>query len=102
MTEIRYMTFQESLDLDEDEFAKAVIIQYKECQPGKTITREELDAVIEWADSAREEGYNLNKLLTGEGSVRIHDGWILCSQTRKAVGQGSRDEAETGGRVLDS
>ena len=102
MTEIRYMTFQESLDLDEDEFAKAVIIQYKECQPGKTITREELDAVIEWADSAREEGYNLDKLLKGEGSVRIKDGWFRFSQTRKAVGQGSWDEAETGGRVLDS
>jgi hypothetical protein len=79
------MTFQESLDLDEDEFAEAVIIQYKECQPGKTITREELDAVIEWADSAREEGYDLNKLLSGEGSVRFHDGWFRFSNTRNAV-----------------
>jgi hypothetical protein len=69
MDKIRHMTFQDLLDLDGDEFEKTVIAEYKKCRPDNSVTIEQLDDVIEWAQDTQFEGDLLVKLLNGDGSV---------------------------------
>jgi hypothetical protein len=79
MSEIRYMTFQESLDLEIREFEQAVMARYFEYQPDRKATEQELEDVLVWAHSSRTDGAILDRLLRGDLEVRFEDGLLSCS-----------------------
>ena len=75
MSEIQYMTFQESLDLEIDEFEQAVLVRYFECQPNRKANDED---VLVWAHASRTDGAILDGLLRGDVQVRFDDGQLSC------------------------
>jgi hypothetical protein len=79
MSEIKYMTYQESLDLDINEFEQAVMVRYFECQPDKKATEQDLEDVLVWAHSSRTDGAILDGLLRGDLQVRFEDGQLSFS-----------------------
>jgi hypothetical protein len=78
MSEIKHMTFQESLNLDIGEFEQAVLVRYFECQPDRKATDQELENVLVWAHSSRTDGAILDGLLRGDLQVRFDDGQLSC------------------------
>jgi hypothetical protein len=78
MSEIEYMTYQESLDLDIDEFERAVMVRYFECQPDRKATEQELEDLLVWAHSSRTDGAILDGLLRGDLEIYFEDGQMSC------------------------
>jgi hypothetical protein len=78
MSEIKHMTFQESLNLDIGEFEQAVLVRYFECQPDRKATEQDLEDVLVWAHSSRTDGAILDGLLRGDLQVRFDDGQLSC------------------------
>jgi len=78
MSDIKHMTFQESLNLDMGEFEQAILVRYFECQPDRKATDQELEDVLVWAHSSRTDGAILDGLLRGDMQVRFEDGDLSC------------------------
>jgi hypothetical protein len=85
MSDIKHMTFQESLNLDMGEFEQAILVRYFECQPDRKATDQELENVLVWAHSSRTDGAILDGLLRGDLEVRFEDGQLSCRRTAHSV-----------------
>jgi hypothetical protein len=78
MSEIRLMTFQESLDLDLEEFESAVIARYMLAQPNQKASERELEELLTWAHASRTDGAMLDGLLRGDLQVKFEDDDMSC------------------------
>ena len=79
MSKIAVTTLSESLALCADHWEEAVIARCAEANSDRTMKKNDLDWVVDWAWSTREDAEILDGLLRGNGTVSLRKGRMTYS-----------------------